>query len=264
MRAPFQEGSFPSPVKYGYINVGRVTRGSDDLLGRNVFCLYPHQTRYVVPVQAATVIPDAVPAERAVLAANLETAVNGIWDASPQAGDRIAIVGAGAVGCLVAWLAAGQRGSQVELIDIDPHKAAVASALGVSFLAPEQATRDADLVIDASGTADGLRLAVELGGFEAKIVVMSWFGTESVALPLGEAFHSKRLQLVSSQVGWIANKQRGRWDYARRMGLVMHLLENAELDALITSESPFEELPQLMSKLSAGGAGSLCHRIAYR
>lgn len=264
MRAPFQEGEFPWPVKYGYINVGKVTAGRNDLLGQTVFCLYPHQTRFVVPVDAVTVIPESVPPERAVLAANLETAVNGIWDANPRAGDRVAVVGAGTLGCLLAWLAAGQRGNQVELIDIDPEKAHVADALGVEFRASDDATRDADLVIDASGSADGMRLALELAAFEARVVALSWFGTQPVSLPLGEAFHSKRLQIVSSQVASIAPAQTSRWDFARRMQLVMRLLADDSLDVLITGESSFDELPVLMQTLSQGGNGSLCHRISYR
>jgi threonine dehydrogenase-like Zn-dependent dehydrogenase len=264
MRAPFQEGTFPAPVKYGYINVGTVTRGSDDCVGRTVFCLYPHQTRYIVPADAVTIVPDDVPAERAVLAANLETAVNGAWDGAPRSGDRVAVVGAGTVGCLIAWLVAGQKGTDVELIDIDPRKADAAHALGVSFRPSGQASADADLVFHASGTAEGLGLALELAGFESRIVEMSWFGVEPVGLRLGGAFHSKRLQLVSSQVGHIARSQRSRWDHSRRMDLVMRLLASPELDALITEESAFEALPELMQSLATDGGGTLCHRIAYR
>lgn len=264
MRAPFQEGAFPGPVKYGYINVGRVVGGDVALEGREVFCLYPHQTRYVVPRAAVTVIPADVPAARAVLAAHLQTAVNGIWDAAPLPGDRIAVVGAGAVGCLVAWLAASLRGATVELVDIDARKAAVAAALGVAFREPVSASRDADLVFEASGAASGLGLALELAGFEAKVVVMSWFGVDPVELPLGAAFHSRRLALVSSQVSHVAARQRSRWDHARRNELVMRLLASPELDALITGESAFEELPAVMQRLAAGDDATICHRIAYR
>jgi threonine dehydrogenase-like Zn-dependent dehydrogenase len=210
-----------------------------------------------------TVIPDSVPAARAVLAANLETAVNGVWDAAPRAGDRIAVVGAGTVGCMVAWLAAGQRGTEVELVDIDPGKASIASALGLVFVGPDRARREADLVIDASGSGEGLRLALGLAGFEARIIELSWFGRESVELPLGEAFHSKRLQIVSSQVAHIAPDQRSRWNHLRRSALVMRLLEDATLDALITGESRFDELPEVMRRLAESGDGSLCHRITY-
>jgi 2-desacetyl-2-hydroxyethyl bacteriochlorophyllide A dehydrogenase len=269
MRAPFQDGDFPAPVKYGYVNVGRVTAGAKPLLGRDVFCLYPHQTRYVVPAAAVTVIPDSVPAARAVLASNLETAVNGLWDAAPRVGDRIAVIGAGTVGCLVAWLAARHPGTQVQLIDIDERKAAVANALGVSFASPTEARAqahpgdEADLVIHASGSAEGLRLALDLAGFEAKIVEMSWFGAKRVELPLGESFHSKRLRIVSSQVASIATAQRERWNHARRMALVMRLLGDASLDRLISGESRFDDLPDVMRRLADSGAGSLCHRITY-
>jgi 2-desacetyl-2-hydroxyethyl bacteriochlorophyllide A dehydrogenase len=264
MRAPFQDGEFPGPVKYGYISVGRVRSGADDWLGRTVFCLFPHQTRYVVPVSALTVVPERVPPERAVLASNLETAINGIWDAEPELGDRIVVVGAGTVGCLAAWLAASLRGSEVQLVDIDARKARAAEALGLAFSEPDAALRDADLVIDASGTAGGLRLALRLAGFEARIVALSWFGADAVALPLGEAFHSKRLRLVSSQVAHIARRQRSRWNHARRMDLVMRLLEDSTLDALISGESAFEELPAVMPRLARGAEAALCHRIAYR
>jgi hypothetical protein len=262
MRAPFQDGEFPAPVKYGYSNVGKVVDGPADLENRYVFCLYPHQTHYVVPLAALTVIPDDVPAERAVLAANLETAINGVWDATPRAGDRVAVIGAGTVGSLAAWLAAGQLGTSVELIDIDPRKASIAERLGVEFRGPDDATSDADIVIDASGAAEGLALGLELAGFEARVIELSWFGSTSV--PLGASFHSKRLQLISSQVATIAAPQRCRWDHARRMQLVMRLLANDRLDALISGESPFDDLPSVMTALATNAGMTLCHRIKYR
>ncbi len=119
MRAPFQEGDFPGPVKYGYLNVGVVERGPEDLAGRTVFCLYPHQTRYVVPASAVVRVPDAVPAARAVLAGVMETAVNALWDAPPLVGDRIAVVGAGLVGCCVAAVMGRIPGVRVQLLDLD-------------------------------------------------------------------------------------------------------------------------------------------------
>jgi len=264
MRAPYQQGTFPGPVKYGYINVGRVVGGDAGLAGRTVFCLYPHQTRYVVSAAAVTPVPDNVPASRAVLTATLQTAVNGIWDAGPLPGDRIAVIGAGTVGCLVAWLAASVRGAEVELIDVDPRKEPVARAMGVRFRTPAEAAPDADLVIHASGAPAGLEQALELAGFEARIVEMSWYGTQPVELSLGGAFHSKRLRLVSSQVAGIPAAQRARWDYARRNALVMRLLAHAELDALIDAESPFDALPQVMQALVSGEDASVCHRITYR
>jgi threonine dehydrogenase-like Zn-dependent dehydrogenase len=263
MRAPFQAGEFPAPVKYGYCNVGVVEHGPPELLGRAVFCLYPHQTRYVVPAAALTPLPEGVPPARAVLAGNLETAINALWDASPRIGDRVGVVGAGALGCLVAWLASRITGTEVELIDVDPRKTAVAAALGVPFRAPDAAGRELDLVVHTSATAAGLATALELAGFEATVVELSWYGASAPPVPLGGAFHSRRLTLKSSQVGAIASAQRGRWDYARRMRLALSLLTHAELDALVSGESPFDELPAVLARLATAPGYTLCHRIVY-
>jgi threonine dehydrogenase-like Zn-dependent dehydrogenase len=263
MRAPFQAGDFPAPVKYGYCNVGIVEQGPASLLGRHVFCLHPHQTRYVVPVTALHALPDDLPPARAVLAANLETAVNALWDAAPRVGDRIAVIGAGTVGCLAAWLAARIVGTEVELIDLDERKAAAARALGVAFRAPAAARPDADLVLHTSGTAAGLSTALTLAGFEATVIELSWYGDDTPAVPLGAAFHSRRLTLKSSQVGAVASAQRARWSHARRMELVLRLLGHAELDALISGESPFDELPAVLARLAATREYTLTHRIVY-
>jgi 2-desacetyl-2-hydroxyethyl bacteriochlorophyllide A dehydrogenase len=263
MRAPFQAGEFPAPVKYGYANVGQVEHGPRELQGRAVFALYPHQTRYVVPAEAVHVLPDGVPPQRAVLAANLETAINGLWDGRPHVGDRITIVGAGTVGCLVAWIAGRISGCQVELVDTNPARAAVASALGVRFAVPDAAAEGADLVIHASGSAAGLALALRIAGFEATIVEMSWYGTHAVPLPLGEAFHAQRLSIKSSQVGTVAPSQRARWNTRRRMALALSMLAAPALDVLITGESLFEVLPQVMAQLAATPGDALCHRIRY-
>jgi threonine dehydrogenase-like Zn-dependent dehydrogenase len=263
MRAPFQAGDFPAPVKYGYCNVGIVERGPAELAGRRVFCLYPHQTRYVVPARALHVLPDDVPPARAVLAANLETAVNAVWDAAPRIGDRVAIVGAGTVGCLAAWLAARSGGAEVELVDVDERKAAAAQALGVPFRTPAAARREADVVIHASGSAAGLATALELAAFETTVTEVSWYGADSPVVPLGAAFHSRRLTLRSSQVGSVAAAQRARWSFERRIELVMRLLAHAELDALVTGESPFAELPTVLARLAAAPGYTLLHRIVY-
>ena len=263
MRAPFQVGEFPAPVKYGYSSVGRIERGPRDLQDRTVFVLYPHQTRYIVPAQAVHLVPDGLPPGRAVLTANLETAINGVWDARPQVGDRVAVIGAGTVGCLTAWLVARIAGCEVELIDVNPRRSAVARALGVRFAEPAAAAQDADVVLHASGSPAGLELALQIAGFEARIVELSWFGDQTVALPLGGAFHAKRLTIASSQVGSVAVSQRARWDPRRRMQLALRLLEDASLDALITGESAFETLPKVMADLTASPGDTLCHRIRY-
>jgi threonine dehydrogenase-like Zn-dependent dehydrogenase len=263
MRAPFQAGELPGPVKYGYSSVGHVERGPRDLLGRHVFVLHPHQTRYVVPMQSVYVIPDDVPPERAVLAANLETAINGLWDASVKLGDRIAVIGAGTVGCLVAWLAGQLPGCSVELVDINSHREAIAHALGVHFAHPETVGQDQDLIIHTSGSPAGLALALRIAGFEATIVEMSWYGDQIVPVSLGQSFHARRLTLRSSQVGTVASSQRARWSTRRRMELALTLLKAPALDALMTGESHFEDLPEVMAQLAAAGGDTLCHLIRY-
>ena len=264
MRAPFQAGDFPAPVKYGYASVGCVEHGPRDLRGRNVFALYPHQTRYVVPVRCVSVLPDNVPPQRAVLAANLETAINGVWDAQVQVGDRVTVIGAGAVGCLVAWVAGRIADCDVELVDVNSSRAAIARALGVRFAEPAAATADADVVIHASASASGLALALRVAGFEATIVEMSWYGDQLVPAPLGEDFHARRLTLKSSQVGRVANAQRARWDTARRLQLAISMLSDAALDVLITGETPFDTMPEVMATLATTPGNTLCHRIRYQ
>jgi Zn-dependent alcohol dehydrogenase len=263
MRAPFQDGDFPAPVKFGYISVGVVEEGPDALRGRHVFVLFPHQTRYVVPAARAHLLPEDLPPRRGVLAANLETAVKGLWDARPHVGDRIAVIGAGTIGCLVAWLASRVAGCRVQLVDVNPARAAVARHLGVAFASPADAAPGVDLAVHASGSPDGLALALRLAGPEAAIVEMSWFGDQAVSLPLGEAFHANRLTIISSQVGRLALAQRARWDTRRRMDLVLDLLRDASLDALLTGESPFEALPETMKSLAASAGDTLCHVVRY-
>lgn len=263
MRAPFQQGEFPAPVKYGYCNVGIVEAGPATFPGKPVFCLYPHQDRYVVPAAALTPIPASIPPGRAVLAANLETALNVLWDAAPHLGDRITIIGAGVVGCLIARLAGKLPGCRVQLIDNDPGKAAIAALMGVVFAMPEQAAGAQDVLIHVSGSPAGLATALELAGFEATVVEASWFGTQPVSLALGENFHAKRLCIRSSQVGQVATAQRSRWTHQRRMAMVMNLLDDPALDALISGDRRFAELPQVMAELSQAVTGVLCQRIIF-
>ena len=263
MRAPFQQGEFPGPIKYGYTSVGEVLAGPAHLLGHTVFCLYPHQDRYCVPAADVSPVPDAVPARRAVLAATMETAVNAVWDARPAVGDRIVVVGAGVVGLLVAWLCRQMPGTQVTAVDINPARRTVAEALGVTCVVEPPQDATADLVVHASGRPEGLASALAVAGAEATIVELSWYGNRSVPLPLGEAFHSQRLTLRSSQVGRLPPERTPRWTRARRMMLALDLLRDARLDALITDESPFEDLPEVLATLSREPSDTLCHRIRY-
>ncbi|TDT95473.1 hypothetical protein EDD99_7304 [Streptomyces sp. 846.5] len=264
MRAPFQEGDFPGPVKYGYLNVGLVEQGPAELVGRTVFSLFPHQTRFRIPAGDLTLVPDGVPAGRAVLAGAVETALNALWDAPPRIGDRIAVVGGGMVGCSVAALLARFPGVRAQLVDIDEGRAETAAVLGVPFVRPADADTGCDLVFHASGTEQGLRRSLELLAPEGTVVDLSWYGDQPVTLPLGEYFHSGRLTLRSSQVGAVPPDRRARFTTSARLALALDLLRDPRFDTLITSESEFEELPQVMAEIAGGRRPGLCHRVRYR
>lgn len=263
MRAPFQEGDFPGPVKYGYLNVGVVEEGPAVLLGRTVFCLYPHQTAYVVPVDAVVAVPDGVPSARAVLAGTVETAVNALWDTAPLVGDRITVVGAGMVGCCVAGVLARFPGVSVQLVDVNPDRAGVAAALGVEFASAAQAAKGRDLVIHTSATSAGLELSLELLAAEGTVTELSWYGDRAVSLQLGGSFHSGRLSIRSSQVGTVSPARRASRTFADRLALALDLLRDPAFDALFTGESPFEQLPDVLAAMAAGTRPALSHLITY-
>ena len=263
MRAPFQEGDFPGPVKYGYLNVGVVEQGPDALLGRTVFTLFPHQSAFVVPAEAVVPVPDGVPARRAVLAGALETAVNVLWDAAPLVGDRVTVVGAGMIGCCVARLAGGIPGLDVVLVDVDPSRRAVADRLGVGFAEPGDAPGGRDLVVNTSGSEAGLQLALESVVTDGEVIEASWYGDRPVTLALGADFHSRRLTIRASQVGAVARPRRGTRSTRDRLALALDLLTDDVFDALLTGDSPWSELPAVLAALAEGPGPELCHTIDW-
>jgi NADPH:quinone reductase-like Zn-dependent oxidoreductase len=263
MRAPFMGGSFPFPVKYGYATVGRIEDGPEEQLGRIVFALHPHQHLFNIPESAIVALPETVLPQRAVLAANMETALNAVWESSAGPADRIAIVGAGAVGALVAFLCGGLAGAEAMLVDINERRAELAQKLGVRFAKPETAKGDCDLVVHASGTAAGLRTALALAGEEATVLELSWYGDTPVAAPLGGAFHSRRLRLISSQVGQVASSHRPRWTHSRRLAAAVALLADSRLDALLAPMVSFYDLPRRLPDVLDARNGVVCQLISY-
>ncbi|MDB5651337.1 MAG: dehydrogenase [Hyphomicrobiales bacterium] len=263
MKAPFQEGEFPYPVKYGYCAVGIVEQGPKEWLGIPVFALHPHQTRFVMPVERLVAIPEALPLRRAALAANMETALNALWDSGAGPGDRIVIVGAGLIGLLVAFLAARLPGAEVTVVDVEPDRAGIVAALGATFRMPNTLAGDADVVFHASAQAEGLATALGAAGMEATVVELSWYGDKQVMVPLGGAFHSRRLKLVSSQVGQVATGRRPRWTYARRLRKALDLLQDDVIDQLITGEVAFESLPDALHDILSPTAPALATVVRY-
>ena len=261
MRCPFQDGDFPFPVKYGYAMVGRIVAGQADRIGERVFALHPHQTLFDLPAQAALPAPGRMPTRRAVLAPQMETALNATWDAPPRRGDRIAVVGGGVIGLLTGYLCA-RAGAQVTVIDINPARAGVADALGLAFAGPKAAKDGCDRVFHASSTAAGLKLALSLARFEGTVIELSWYGDAPVAVDLGGPFHSQRLTLRASQVGAVAPSRRSRWDHRRRLAKALALCADPRLDVLVQASTPFADLPARMGAILADPA-TLCHLIQY-
>ena len=255
MRCPRQEGDFPFPVKYGYALVGEVEQGPKGLEGRSVFLLHPHQTRAAATLAEVHRLPKGLPARRAGLTANMETALNVAWDAGVAPGDRVLVVGGGVLGLLVAGICARIAGTECTVADLDPARETPARTLGAAFALPADAPKDQDVVIHTSAAAAGLALALECAGLEAKVVEASWYGDKTPEVPLGGAFHARRLQLVSSQVGAVAPSHRPRWTYARRLQAAMNLLSDPVFDILITGELAFADAPVQMPGIIADNAG---------
>ncbi|HMN37456.1 MAG TPA: zinc-binding alcohol dehydrogenase [Hyphomicrobium sp.] len=263
MRAPLQSGAFPFPVKYGYSAAGKVIAGPENLAGKNVFCLHPHQDHFQAACDMLIPIPEAVPVRRATLAANMETALNAHWDAGAAPGDRILVIGAGVVGLLVARLASRIAGVHVGLCDTDPAKAALAAALDIPFMAPADAPGGNQIIFHTSATAAGLQTAIDAAAFEGRIVELSWFGDRSVSVDLGGAFHAGRLRLISSQVGHVAASRRNTVNHRKRLEMALELLDDPALDALVTQEIAFEHAAEQLPALLTGTAAGLPPIIRY-
>ncbi|WP_345761807.1 zinc-dependent alcohol dehydrogenase [Diaminobutyricibacter sp. McL0608] len=263
MRAPFQSGDFPGPVKYGYLNVGVVEQGPRSLVGRTVFTLFPHQSAFVVPADAVVPVPEGVPARRAVLGGAVETAVNVLWDAAPLVGDRVTVVGAGMIGCCIARLLHGIPGVEVVLVDIEPSRRDVAERLGVAFALSSDAPDGRDLVINTSGSDAGLQLALATVVTEGEVIEASWYADRPVTLMLGSDFHSRRLTIRSSQVGVVPPRRRGSRSTGDRLALALRFLRDPAFDALLTAESSWRDLPEVMARLADGSNTDLCHTVDW-
>jgi NADPH:quinone reductase-like Zn-dependent oxidoreductase len=263
MRAPFMGGSFPFPVKYGYSAIGVVEAGPPTLIGRNVFTLHPHQTLFDLPAEAALPIPAEIPLPRAVLAANMETALNATWDAAPGPSGRVAVVGSGVVGALVGFLCARIEGVQVTLVDTDPSREVIAWAFGLDFARPDDAPTNCDFVFHTSATAAGLATAFNIADDEGTIVELSWYGSGNVSVPLGGAFHSRRLKILSSQVGKVAPSHRAAFTHRERLEAAIKLTAHPHLDALLAPAIAFHDLPERLGDILKPGSGVLCQLVSY-
>jgi 2-desacetyl-2-hydroxyethyl bacteriochlorophyllide A dehydrogenase len=249
MRAPLQAGDFSFPVKYGYSATGVVTAGPDNFIGKRAFVLHPHQDHFLAPETFLAVLPDGVPSRRGVLAANMETALNAHWDAGTALGDRILVVGAGIVGLLTAYLARRIAGTDVTITDINPDRARHAGKLGVKFAGSTELPRDNRIVFHTSATSAGLEAAINACAFEGSVIEMSWYGSSPITMKLGGAFHSRRLRIISSQVGHVAPSHRSQLKHAHRLERAIALLDDDSLDALVEDVVSFEDLPSALPRI---------------
>ncbi len=267
MRAPFQTGHFPFPVKYGYCATGVVENGADEFVGHTVFCLHPHQDVFVVPATAITFLPEGLPARRATLAANMETALTAMWDSGSNLGDRIVIIGAGVVGLLVAYLAAHIPGTDVTVVDIDASRKPIVDQFGATFATPDEVNQNceanADVVFHTSASAAGLQTAISVAGPEATIVEMSWYGDRETPVNLGGAFHSQRLRLIASQVGQIPTHRQPRWTYQKRITKALDLLQDPVFDALVAEDILFDDVATALPEVLGKDAKGLAPVIRY-
>jgi 2-desacetyl-2-hydroxyethyl bacteriochlorophyllide A dehydrogenase len=263
MRAPHQDGDFPFPVKYGYSAVGIVEEGPCALRQKPVFALFPHQDRFRICSDDVIVVPEPIPPRRAILAANMETALNAVWDADVHVSHNIVIIGAGVVGCLIGAILARTHKGSITLVDIDAGRADIAEAFGLGFCQPDQTPRRADIVFHTSASQAGLQLALDIARFEGRIIELSWYGDEPVSIPLGGAFHSQRLRLISSQVGHVAPSHRATWSHRARLEAALSMLDDSRFDRLITGEVAFDDLPAELSRILARGAVGLATAVRY-
>jgi 2-desacetyl-2-hydroxyethyl bacteriochlorophyllide A dehydrogenase len=256
------------PRRYGYAWVGEVVaRGSEATMavGTRVFALASHGDGHVLDEAAARPLPASVPATRATLAANLETAVTCAWDAAVDLGDRAVVLGGGVVGILTAWLLS-RSGARVVLVERSEKRRAAARVLvpGASVVAEEAPDGLADVVVEATGDPAALDAAVAWARPEGRIVVASFYGMRRAAIDLGDAFHRRRLELRASQVSSIPPRLRGRWDARRRWELVLSLLEEPALDALLAPPVPFARAADLYASLDRDGDAPPAHVFVYR
>jgi NADPH:quinone reductase-like Zn-dependent oxidoreductase len=264
MRAPLQSGAFPYPVKYGYSATGLVTVGCEALLGKTVFCLHPHQDHFQVSEDMLAVVPDGIPAKRATLAANMETALNAHWDAGTLPGDKVLVVGAGIVGILVAHLAQRIAGADVTITDIEAGKAEICAALGLKFEMPDSVATDNRIVFHTSASGAGLETAINACAFEGRIVELSWYGARTATVRLGGAFHSRRLSIISSQVGHVAPNQRATINHRQRLAKAIAMLNDERLDRLVTDEIDFDGAPAALPRIFGNQSLGPCPIISYK
>ena len=263
MGCRYMEGSFALPVKYGYSLVGIGITGA--LQGHRVFTMHPHQTLACVQDDHTVILPDHIGDARATLFPNLETAVNGVWDAALRPAEQAVVVGAGPVGLLLAFVLRRETGTPTIVMEPDADRAAFAADLPWvgEVLSPQDADGAHDVALHASGSPAGLQSALDTVGFEGRVIDLSWYGSTPVTLDLGTAYHHDRKRIQASQVGTVAPNHRGPDGHRVRNEAVLDLLKDDGLDALMARPEPFHQLPTLMQRVYSGDLAHPHAVVAY-
>ena len=247
MRCPYQEGNFGSDVKYGYMNIGKVIDGPPGFKGKYVYTLFPHQTYYILDKTEVTLIPESIPLKRCLLTANMETAINGMWDTLPSCGDKILVIGSGVVGFLMAYILKSIPGSEILLVDSDSKKNKYSKLFNINF----KNKYKANIIYECSGNAkilDGLSKHVK---DEAIICILSWYGDNISKVKFGEEFLSKRIKIIFSQVSKVSHNRSQYWDNVKRRELAIKMLNDDRLDNLIEKKIiKFSKLPLFFSQMN--------------
>jgi 2-desacetyl-2-hydroxyethyl bacteriochlorophyllide A dehydrogenase len=265
---PTLRGSFTFPIKYGYASVGRVVEAGADVgclaVGDAVFVHHPHQSTYVVPATMPIRLPDGLDPLLGVFLANVETAVNVVVDAAPRLGERVAVFGQGVVGLLITQLLRRTGVSQIVVVEPVAQRRDLALALGADVaLESGGSISDVDLAIEVSGNAAALDAALNSVAFGGTVVVASWYGTKTVPLMLGGAFHRRRLRIVSSQVSTIDAALQPRWTHQRRLALASQLLSELELTSLITHRFPIDRAAEAFALVDQHGDQTIQVVLTY-
>jgi 2-desacetyl-2-hydroxyethyl bacteriochlorophyllide A dehydrogenase len=255
-------GTFRHPFPYGYSCVGRVEAGSLPV-GTTVFAFHPHQDVLLLDEADAVVLPDGTPPREATLFPSVETALQLSLDAGPVAHERVVVLGLGVVGLLTALLLQ-RAGARVVAADPVQPRRAIAASVGIAAVAPGDLPTGVPRVVELSGSPSALPRALDLLAHEGTALVGSWYGRQDVVLPLGGAFHRRRLTIRSSQVSTIPAALAARWDHARRRAAAAALLADLPLAALATTEVRFDDIARAYALLDDGTAGVLHVALRYQ
>ena len=261
MAVPYMKGNFSFPIKYGYSLVGKVT-SVGKLYGKIVHLLHPHQGKCLVKEVDVMIVPDEIPAKRATLASNVETALNAIWDAEISIGDKVLIAGFGMIGSLLARVLSFMPEVEIVIMEKDANRVKMVQKMGFTFIDDPEPSYF-DVAFNTTSNEKALQIAIQSVGLEGKIIEMSWYGTKNVNINLGADFHYHRKQIISSQVSKIPSDKQSRWDYKRRKEVVFKLLKSPLFDEHITDVLTFAETPAFFDKLRAGGVSGLGYCIEY-